>query len=112
MKGTHLTVTVTVNPNPNQGRDGSRTPPQGGRGRASSKSPARDRAPAAAPFQAAERKPKGRGGVVLSEDPPIGASPGELRVWKVERGLMDPPARVAPGAKAAGSGYAAARGRS
>ena len=68
--------------------------------------------PAAAPFQAAERKPKGRGGVVLSEDPPIGASPGELRVWKVERGLMDPPARVAPGAKAAGSGYAAARGRS
>ena len=91
---------------PRARRDGSRTPPPGGRSRASSKSPSR--APPATQFQAAARK--GKGSVALSDEPPIGASPGELRVWKVKRGLIDPPGKA--GAKAVGSGYAAARGRS
>ena len=92
---------------PRARRDGSRTPPPGGRGRSSSKSPGR--APPATQFQAAARPGKG---AAASDDPPIGASPGELRLWKVKRGLIDPPGKAPPGAKAAGSGYAAARGRS
>ena len=92
---------------PRARRDGSRTPPPGGRGRASSKSPGR--APPATQFQAAARK--GKGGAA-GDEPPIGASPGELRLWKVKRGLIEPPGKAPPGAKAAGSGYAAARGRS